>query len=87
MMTKKTLLAIGVTSLAVLGATSAYAQARSTPKGFDYEIIDGKRVPKAKRTVNADGSWREERRQGNCSEVKEKTASGEIKITRTCDPD
>ena len=68
-------------------ATAAYAQnaAASTPKGWNYEIKDGKRVPKAERKVNADGSWREESRRGACVTVKEKTASGEYKETRRCD--
>ena len=76
----------GMTALVALTAGQAVAQDRSsTPKDWGYEIVDGKRVPKAKRTVNADGSWREERRTGSCTEVKERTAQGEIKSTRTCD--
>ena len=50
----------------------------STPSSWNYEIKDGKRVPKAERKVNADGSWREEIRQGTCVTVKEKTAVGRI---------
>ena len=52
-------------------AGAAYAQrlrstdAQSTPKGWNYEIKDGKRVPKGNRVTNADGSWREEIRQGS----------------------
>lgn len=60
-------------------------QAQSTPKGWNYEIKDGKRVPKGNRVINADGSWREELRQGKCVTVKEKTAAGEYKETRSCD--
>jgi len=68
---------------------SAYAQSapqnQSTPRGWNYEIRDGKRVPKSNNRVTAaDGSWREESRQGNCVTVKEKTASGEYKETRRC---
>ena len=71
-------------------AGAAYAQAtandtQATPKGWNYEIRDGKRVPKANRVTNADGSWREETRQGSCVTVKEKTASGEYKESRRGD--
>ena len=71
-------------------AGAAYAQAtgnnsQGTPKGWNYEIKDGKRVPKSNRVTNADGSWREETRQGSCVTVKEKTASGEYKESRRCD--
>jgi hypothetical protein len=69
--------------------TGAFAQApanASTPKDWSYEIRDGKRVPKGNRVTNADGSWREEVRQGNCVTVKEKSASGEYKETRQCNP-
>ena len=66
-------------------ASSAVAQSKSTPKSWNYEIKDGKRVPKAQRQTNADGSWREEVRQGNCITIKEKTATGEYKETRRCD--
>lgn len=85
-MNVKTLLLIGGSAaLVALGAGQAFAQDRATPKNFDYEIVNGKRVPKAKRQVNADGTWREERKVGNCTEVKEKTADGAVKISRTCD--
>ncbi|MEO5774410.1 MAG: hypothetical protein ABIQ32_09885 [Sphingomicrobium sp.] len=73
-----------------LGATAGFAAmasaqaAQSTPKGWNYEIRDGKRVPKSERVTNADGSWREESRQGNCVTVKERTATGEYKETRRC---
>lgn len=88
-MMKKTaliLLATGLTALALTPAARANVQDRSTtPEAWDYEIVNGKRVPKAKRQVNSDGSWREERRTGDCVEIKERTAKGEIRITRTCD--
>lgn len=71
-------------------ASAASAQARGqdqqTPRGWNYEIKDGKRVPKASRVSNADGSWREEVRQGNCVTVRERAASGEYKETRQCNP-
>jgi hypothetical protein len=67
-------------------ATAALAQEQQTPKNWNYEIRDGKRVPKANRVTNADGSWREEVRQGNCVTIKERSASGEYKETRQCNP-
>ena len=87
---KKTVMLAGVALVAAtLAAGVAQAQAnastQSTPKGWSYEIKDGKRVPKAERVTNADGSWREETRQGNCVTIKEGSASGEVKITRKCD--
>jgi len=84
---------IGTATAVVLGlglAAAAHAsaapgqQAQSTPKSWNYEIKDGKRVPKGNRVTNADGSWREEVRQGKCVTVKEKTAAGEYKESRTC---
>ena len=78
---------------AVIGlgfAAAASAQTASgkqpTPKSWNYEIRDGKRVPKAdNRKVNPDGSWREEVRVGNCITIKEKTSAGEYRETRRCD--
>ena len=85
----KTALLIGLAVMVGAGfAGAAIAQDRSTqstPKGWNYEIRDGKRVPKADRKVNADGSWREEVRQGSCVTIKEKTATGEYRETRRCD--
>ena len=77
-----------------LGATAAYAAAApsqdqpsgQTPKGWNYEIKNGQRVPKGNRVTNPDGSWREELRQANCVTVKEKSAAGEYKETRQCNP-
>ena len=66
-------------------ASAALAQAQSTPKSWNYEIRDGKRVPKGERVTNPDGSWREETRQGKCVTVKERTAAGEYKESRRCD--
>ncbi len=73
--------------LAATVASSAIAQnaAPATPKGWNYEIKDGKRVPKAERQLNADGSWREEYKQGTCVTIKEKSPSGEYKESRRCD--
>ena len=78
-------------SAALLAATggaslAAAQQAAPTPRNWNYEIRDGKRVPKSNRVTNADGSWREEVKQGNCVTVKERSASGEYKETRQCNP-
>ena len=88
--TWKIVLGMGVVALAATAASAAYAQATSggdqaTPSSFNWEIKDGKRVPKGQRQTNADGSWREEIRQGKCVTVKEKSAAGEYKETRKCD--
>jgi len=88
---KRVLVLGGVALIAAAGYTTvALAQAQnqdaSTPRGWSYEIKDGKRVPKGNRVTKADGSWREETRQGNCVTVKEKSAAGEYKETRQCDP-
>ena len=83
---------IGGVALAALAAGAAYAQAgpgqqagtQNTP--FNYEIKDGKRVPKpTSKVTNADGSWREETKQGTCVTVKEGAADGSVKTTRKCD--
>jgi hypothetical protein len=77
---------------AALGATAAAAgaqqgqQTEQTPKGWSYNIQNGQRVAKGNRVTNPDGSWREEVRQGKCTTTKEKSASGEYKETRKCDP-
>ena len=62
------------------------SQVQQTPKGWSYDIQDGKRVPKGNRVTNPDGSWREEVKQGNCVTIKEKSAAGEYKETRQCTP-
>ena len=77
--------AVLLAGLALATTTAASAQSQSsTPKGWNYEIKDGKRVPKGNRLTNPDGSWREEVRQGNCITIKEKSASGEYKESRRC---
>jgi len=86
----KTLLTVGALALGLGLASAAYAQTapgantQRTPQGWSYDIKDGKRVPKATRTTNDDGSWREESKQGNCTTLKESSASGEVKTTRSC---
>lgn len=74
------------------GLSPAWAQpggakqsAGNTPGNFPYEIVNGKRVPRGKRVANADGSWREEHRDGACVTLKEQTPSGEYRETRKCD--
>lgn len=86
----KFVLGFGALALAATAASAAYAQVatagdQATPKGFNWEIKDGKRVPKGQKQVNADGSWREEIRQGKCVTIKEKSAAGEYKESRKCD--
>ena len=84
---RKALMVGGVAiAAAAMVAGAAAAQTQSTPKDWNYEIRDGKRVPKGNRQTKADGSWREETRQGNCVTVKERTAAGEYKETRQCEP-
>jgi len=77
----------------LLGTSAAFAAApdsnagnqQSTPKGWNYLIVNGQRVPKANnRVTNPDGSWREEVRQGKCTTIKEKSAAGEYKESRSC---
>ena len=69
-------------------ATAAWAAAdkggRNTPPGWSYEIKNGKRVPRVPRVENADGSWTEELRQGNCT-VTRTGRNGEVRETRKCD--
>ena len=88
--TWKIVLTVAGVALAATAASAAYAQVttggdQSTPSGFNWELKDGKRVPKGQRQTNADGSWREVIRQGKCVTIKEKSAAGEYKETRTCD--
>jgi hypothetical protein len=78
-----------------LGATAAYAagqpnrgqQVQQTPKGWSYNLQNGQRVERGgNRVTNADGSWREEVRQGKCVTVKERSAAGEYRESRQCNP-
>ena len=86
-LSRKAVVVAGVAIFAAAGyAAVASAQDQKTPRGWSYEIKDGKRVPKGNRVTNPDGSWREEVRQGNCVTVKERSASGEYKETRQCNP-
>ena len=72
--------------LASAAAAQAQQQQPQTPRGWNYEIKNGQRVPKGNRVNSPDGSWREEIRQGNCVTIKERSASGEYKETRQCNP-
>ncbi len=76
--------AFALAAAAFVGPAGAQSP-RPTPKNWNYEIKDGKRVPKGNRVTNPDGSWREEVREGSCVTIKEKTAAGEYKETRRCD--
>ena len=91
---KKTVVTALLVGALALGATAAYAAAppapqqkqQQTPKGWSYDLQNGQRVPKGNRVTNSDGSWREEVKQGNCVTVKQKSATGEYKETRECNP-
>lgn len=80
------LTACGV-ALAATAASAAFADpaAEATPKNFNYELKDGKRVPRAERTVGPDGVAREEVRKGSCVTVKEKSPNGDVKTSSRCD--
>lgn len=76
---------IATVAFASAAAAQSNQVSRAIPKNWSYEIKDGKRVPKGQRQTNADGSWREEVRQGKCITIKEKSAAGEYKETRRCE--
>ncbi|HMI40643.1 MAG TPA: hypothetical protein VK485_05380 [Sphingomicrobium sp.] len=92
-----TMVAMAVVGVALVAAVGLPMAARAqqgpnqqtatqtTPKGWSYDIVNGKRVPKGNRQVNADGSSREEVRVGNCVTLKEKSADGTYKESRRCD--
>jgi hypothetical protein len=92
-MTRRAILyAVGGVAVAALAAGAALAQSGGQSAGgtqntpFNYEIKDGKRVPKpTSRITNPDGSWREETRQGNCVTIKQGSPDGSVKTTRKCD--
>lgn len=74
-------LAFGV--IAPAQAQKAGAQAK-TPSSWPYEIRNGRRVPRGNRVTAADGSWREEMRDGDCVTLKTMSAAGEYRETREC---
>ena len=87
-MTKMVLIA-GVAIFAATAASAAYAYAdpakKSGTEQWGYTVgKDGQKVPLGNRVTNADGSWREEIKKGNCVTVKEMSASGELKKTDIC---
>ena len=77
--------AFGAFSPAEAQSQGAKQAAAKTPDSFSYEIVNGKRVPKAKRVTAADGSWREEARDNGCVTVKTMNTAGEYRETRKCD--
>ena len=77
------LIGVAPPATAPTAAQEPKAEAK-TPDSWSYEIRDGRRVPKAKRVVNPDGSWREEIRDGDCVTIREKTSKGEYRETRHC---
>ncbi|MDQ3139271.1 MAG: hypothetical protein M3Q15_00900 [Pseudomonadota bacterium] len=86
-------IALAVAALGAAAAATVWAAApeqsrpegaRNTPPGWSYEVKDGKRVPRVPRTVQADGSWVEEYKAGNCT-VTRTGRQGEVRETRKCD--
>lgn len=75
--------AVAVAMISPAAAQKAEPQAK-TPSNWSYEIRGGRRVPRGNRVTNADGSWREEVRDGNCITVRTMSAAGEYRETREC---
>ena len=75
--------------LAIGALSPAFAQRgepeAKTPANWSYEIRNGRRVPRGNRVTAADGSWREEVRDGACTTVRTMSAAGEYRETRQCD--
>ena len=70
-------------------ASAALAQPAppQTPRNWTYDVDKhGNRVARNTRETRPDGSWREEIRQGNCVTIKERSATGEYKESRQCNP-
>jgi hypothetical protein len=66
---------------------SAQSAPAQIPKGWSYQVDSrGNRIARNNRVVKPDGSWREEIRQGNCVTIKERSATGEYRETRQCNP-
>lgn len=80
-------IALAAAGVAAVAAWAAQPQqkpkAPNTPESWSYEIRDGKRVPRVERRTNADGSWTEEYKMGNCT-VRREGRSGEVRETREC---
>ena len=87
-----TLAAGGIVAVLLAFGAVAPAQAQKaggvqakTPDNWSYEIRNGRRVPRGNRVTAADGSWREEVRDGACVTIKTMSASGEYRESRQCD--
>lgn len=79
--------AVAAVAFALLGPAAAAQKAEpqaKTPANWSYEIRNGRRVPRGNRVTAADGSWREEVRDGNCTTVRTMSATGEYRETREC---
>src|SRR3712207_1978266 len=83
---------LGTGLVALFGAAPGHAAtppevhtSPATPGKWNWEIRDGKRVPKGQRLTNPDGSWRETVKVGSCTTVKERSPAGEYKEVRSCD--
>ena len=83
---KKYLLVTAASGLALGAGAPAMAQSANakTPANWSYEIRNGQRVPKVNRVSQADGSWSEESKQGNCT-VSRTGKNGEVREVRKCD--
>lgn len=90
MRAQRALIALLAFTVSAAPAHVAFAQApgqRATPRTWNYEVDSrGNRVARDNRVMKPDGSWREEIRQGNCLTIKERSATGEYKETRECNP-
>jgi len=74
---------IAVGALSPAFAQRGEAEAK-TPANWSYQIVNGRRVPRGNRVTAADGSWREEVRDGACTTVRTMSAAGEYRETREC---
>lgn len=80
-------LAAAGAALALAAPAAAQKPAKTgakTPDSWNYEIRNGRRVPKGNRVTAADGSWREEVKDGDCVIVRERSGAGEYRETRHC---
>jgi len=83
----KALISACITSLGMTSMASAQPAPPQTPRNWTYEVDKrGNRVARNMRETRPDGSWREEIRQGNCVTIKERSATGEYKESRQCNP-
>lgn len=79
---------VGIAVALIAFAPAAAQKPAADPKlpaSFPYTIDkNGHREPKAQRITAADGSWREEVRDGSCVTVKEQNSAGEYHEVRKC---